>query len=100
MGHEEREALPLVQELLSAEGWQKVEKAAESGKGLKDLVFLAPWIADGLTPEQLDTVVRMLGKPFKWLLAMTRGRYARRRGGGLPLRLSGLSPRPRRGRRR
>ena len=77
MGHEEREALPLVQELLSAEGWQQVEKAAGSGKGLKDLVFLAPWIADGLTAEQLDTVVRMIGKPFKWLLAMTRGRYAR-----------------------
>ena len=77
MGHEEQEALPLVQELLSAEGWQKVEKAAGSGKGLKDLIFLAPWIADGLTPEQLETVVRMIGTPFKWLLAMTRGRYAR-----------------------
>ena len=35
MGHEEREALPLVQELLSAEGWQRVEKAAGSGKGLE-----------------------------------------------------------------
>jgi hypothetical protein len=77
MGHEEREALPLVQELLSEEGWQRVEKAAGSGKGLKDLMFLAPWVADGLTPEQLETVVRMIGKPFKLMLAMTRGRYAR-----------------------
>jgi hypothetical protein len=77
MGHEEREALPLVQELLSEAGWQRVEKAAGSGKSLKDLMFLAPWIADGLTPEQLETVVRMIGKPFKLMLAMTRGRYAR-----------------------
>jgi hypothetical protein len=77
MGHEEREALPLVQELLSTEGWQRVEKAAGAGKGLKDLMFLAPWIADGLTPEQFDTVVGMLGKPFQWMVAMTRGRYAR-----------------------
>ena len=77
MGHEEREALPLVQELLSEAGWQRVEKAAGSGKGLKDLMFLAPWIADGLTPEQLDTVVAMIGTPFRWMLAMTRGRYAR-----------------------
>ncbi len=77
MGHEEREALPLVQELLSAEGWQRVEKAAGSGKGLKDLMFLAPWIADGLTPEQFETVVAMIGKPFRWMVAMTRGRYAR-----------------------
>ena len=77
MAHEEREALPLVQELLSEEGWQRVEKAAGSGKGLKDLMFLAPWIADGLTPEQLDTVVAMIGTPFRWMLAITRGRYAR-----------------------
>ena len=77
MGHEEREALPLVQEQLSAEGWQRVEKAAGSGKGLKDLVFLAPWIADGLPAEQLETVVGMIGTPFKWMVAMTRGRYAR-----------------------
>lgn len=77
MGHEEREALPLVQDLLSEEGWQRVEKAAGSGKSLRDLMFLAPWIADGLTPEQLDTVVLMIGKPFKWMLSMTRGRYAR-----------------------
>ena len=27
-----------------------------------------------------------IGKPFEWLVAMTRGRYAARRGGGLPLR--------------
>jgi hypothetical protein len=77
MGHEEREALPLVQELLSEEGWQRVEKAAGSGKGLKDLMFLAPWIADGLTPEQFETVVGMLGKPFTWMVSITRGRYAR-----------------------
>ena len=77
MRHEETGALPLVQELLGAEGWERVEKAAGSGKGLKDLMFLAPWLADGLTPEQLDTVVRMIGKPFRWLLAMTRGRYER-----------------------
>jgi iron-sulfur cluster repair protein YtfE (RIC family) len=77
MGHEEREALPLVQELLSEEGWQRVEKAAGSGKGLKDLMFLAPWIADGLTLEQFETVVAMIGKPFKWMVALTRGRYER-----------------------
>jgi hypothetical protein len=77
MGHEEREALPLVQELLSTEGWQRVEKAAGSGKSLKDLMFLVPWVADGLTPQQRETAFRSVGKPFKWLLAMTQGRYAR-----------------------
>jgi hypothetical protein len=78
MGHEEREALPLVQELLSAEGWQRVEKAAGSGKSLKDLFFLVPWVADGLTPDQLDAAVRTVGTPLRVVLAMARGRYARR----------------------
>jgi iron-sulfur cluster repair protein YtfE (RIC family) len=42
MGHEETEALPLVQRLLPAEGWERVEKAAGSGKSVTDLLFLAP----------------------------------------------------------
>jgi hypothetical protein len=41
-------------------------------------MFLAPWLADGLSPEQLATAVAMIGTPFRVLLAMTRGRYARR----------------------
>lgn len=78
MGHEEREALPLVQELLSTEGWGRVEKAAGEGKSVKELFFLVPWVADGLTAEQLETAFRSVGKPFTWLLALTRGGYARR----------------------
>ena len=89
MRHEETAALPLVQELLSKEGWDRVEKAAGEGKGLRELFFLVPWVADGLTAEQLETAFRSVGKPFKWLLALTRGRYARSERGGLPLRVDG-----------
>jgi hypothetical protein len=78
MRHEETEALPLVQSLLSAEGWERVEQAAGEGKGLKDLVFLAPWIADGLTPAQMETAYRSVGQGFRIFLALVRGRYARR----------------------
>jgi hemerythrin-like domain-containing protein len=78
MGHEETEALPLVQELLSADGWQRVEKAAGSGKSARDLLFLVPWIADGLSPEQLETAFRSVGQGLRVMLALTRGRYARR----------------------
>ena len=78
MRHEETEALPLVQALMSTEGWERVEKAAGEGKGLKDLVFLAPWIADGLNREQMETAFRSVGQGFRIFLALTRGRYARR----------------------
>jgi iron-sulfur cluster repair protein YtfE (RIC family) len=78
MRHEETGALPLVQELLGAEGWERVEKAAGSGKSLADLLFLVPWVADGLTREQLAVAFRSVGQPFRVLLALTRGRYERR----------------------
>jgi hypothetical protein len=78
MGHEETDALPLVQELLSAEGWERVEKAAGSGKSAKDLLFLVPWVADGLTAEQLEHAYRSIGQAFRVLVALSRGRHARR----------------------
>jgi hypothetical protein len=78
MGHEETEALPLVQKLLSAEGWERVEQAAGAGKSVSDLLFLVPWVADGLTPVQLESAFRSVGQGFRVLLALTRGRYARR----------------------
>jgi hemerythrin-like domain-containing protein len=78
MGHEETEALPLVQGLLSHEGWQRVEKAAGDGKSLSDLAFLVPWVADGLAPAQLEAAFRSLGQAFRVVLPLTRRRYARR----------------------
>jgi hemerythrin-like domain-containing protein len=77
MGHEETEALPMVQQLLSAEGWERVEKAAGSGKSVTDLLFLVPWVADGLTPEQLESAFRSVGQAPRVILALTRRRYAR-----------------------
>ena len=78
MGHEETAALPLVQALLSEEGWQRVEKAAGDGKSASDLIFLVPWVADGLSPAQLDAAFRSVGQAFRVLLILTRRRYARR----------------------
>jgi iron-sulfur cluster repair protein YtfE (RIC family) len=78
MGHEETEALPLVQRLLSAEGWERVEKAAGSGKSARDLLFLVPWVADGLTSEQLEAAFRSVGQSLRVMLVLTRARHARR----------------------
>jgi iron-sulfur cluster repair protein YtfE (RIC family) len=78
MAHEERAALPLVQELLPAAGWERVEKAAGSGKSAKDLAFLVPWVAEGLTDDQLRTAFRSVGQAFRVALALTRRGFARR----------------------
>jgi hemerythrin-like domain-containing protein len=76
--HEETGALPLVQSLLSAEGWERVEQAAGSGVTPRKLFFLVPWAADGLSPEQLETVLRTMGGPFRVILRLARGSYERR----------------------
>jgi hypothetical protein len=76
--HEETEALPLVQALLPAEGWERVEQAAGSGQSPRKLVFLVPWAADGLSPAQLETVLASLGGAFRVLLRLTRRPYERR----------------------
>lgn len=78
MRHEETAALPLVQQLLPADGWERVEKAAGSGKSAKDLMFLVPWVADGLTDDQLRAAFRSVGQAFRVALALTRRGHARR----------------------
>jgi Hemerythrin HHE cation binding domain len=78
MGHEERAALPIVQSLLSAEGWERVEKAAGDGKSARELLFLVPWVADGLDRDQLEVAYGSVGQGFRVLVALTRGRHARR----------------------
>ena len=75
--HEETGALPIVQRLLSQEGWDAVEEAAGSGTGFARMRFLVPWVADGLTPSQLDAAFATVGRPFRVLLWATRGRYER-----------------------
>ncbi|SOC48506.1 Hemerythrin HHE cation binding domain-containing protein [Blastococcus aggregatus] len=75
--HEEEEALPIVQRLLSQEGWDAVEEAAGSGTSIQRMRFLVPWIADGLTRPQLDAAFASVGNVFRVVLWGTRRRYAR-----------------------
>ncbi len=74
--HEETGALPLVQRLLSQEGWNRVEEAASAGTSFSRTRFLVPWVADGLTRPQLRAAFATLGTSFRVLLWTTRRRYA------------------------
>jgi hypothetical protein len=75
--HEETGALPIVQRLLPAEGWDRVEEAAGSGASVGRVLFLVPWIADGLTPGQLEGAFRSMGGPLRLIHLLGRRRYAR-----------------------
>ncbi|MGY1636350.1 hemerythrin domain-containing protein [Geodermatophilus sp. SYSU D00742] len=78
LAHEETEALPLAQRHLSAGEWAAAERAAQSGHGLREMPFLLPWAASGLSAEQVDEVFGEGGRAFRVLLRLTRGRFERR----------------------
>jgi hypothetical protein len=75
--HEETGALPIVQRLLPAEGWARVEEAAGAGAGLDRVLFLVPWMADGLSRDQLEAAFTSLGGPLRLIHRLGRRRYAR-----------------------
>lgn len=75
--HEETGALPIVQRLLPAEGWDRVEEAAGAGAGLARVLFLVPWMADGLTAEQLEAAFTSMGGPLRLIHRLGRRRYAK-----------------------
>jgi hypothetical protein len=57
--------------------WQAAERAAQSAHGLRDMGFLLPWAAHGLTDEQVDAAFGNGGRAFRVLLRLTRGRFER-----------------------
>jgi Hemerythrin HHE cation binding domain len=75
--HEETGALPLAQQHLTPAEWQAAERAAQSAHGLRDMGFLLPWAAHGLTDEQVDAAFGDGGRAFRVLLRLTRGRFER-----------------------
>ncbi|MGY1812190.1 hemerythrin domain-containing protein [Blastococcus sp. SYSU D00820] len=75
--HEETEALPLVQRVLPAEGWARVEEAAGKGGSLSDLAFLIPWAAQGLPRAATDRAFAAAGPVFRLVLKLFGGRFAR-----------------------
>lgn len=75
--HEETEALPLVQEHLTAEEWATAEKAAGASFSPRELAFLIPWAASGLDRAALDRAFGAAGAGFRVLHRLTRGRFAR-----------------------
>ncbi|MGK5171792.1 hemerythrin domain-containing protein [Geodermatophilus sp. CPCC 205761] len=77
LAHEETEALPLAQRHLTTAEWAAAERAAQSGHGLREMPFLLPWAAHGLSDEQVSAAFGEGGRAFGVLLRLTRGRFER-----------------------
>jgi hemerythrin-like domain-containing protein len=75
MQHEETEALPLVQRLLTAEDWDAMEAAAK--KSPRDLPFFVPWVLHEM-PNHAIPRIREFGGPVLFAVwRLFRGRFDR-----------------------
>ncbi len=78
LAREEREAIPLIQELMTPAEWEASEKAIEKEYGLKVVPFVVPWLFKGLPPEKAAEIVPFLPLPYRLLLRVLTPRFLRR----------------------
>lgn len=76
--HEEAEALPLVQAVMTEAQYAEAEAAAATGYPIGLTPFLLPWVADGVPDDVLRPFLARAGRSTVILLALLRGRHARR----------------------
>jgi len=75
--HEETEALPLLQRMLTVEDYEVAEEAAQKGYPVRMTVFLVPWVADGVPPDIVRHTLGKAGPAYQLLLQLCRPFYAR-----------------------
>jgi hypothetical protein len=78
LAREEREAIPLIQELTSTDEWAASEKAIEKEYGLRVVPFIVPWVFKGLPADKVAEVMPLLELPHRVLLRLLGPRFLRR----------------------
>ena len=78
LAHEETAALPLCQRHLSHAEWDHSEQWARRAYTPRELAFLVPWAAQGLSDSQLESGFGSAGVTFRVVHALSRRRFARR----------------------
>ncbi len=75
--HEETEALPLVQRVMTDEEFARVEDAISRSYPARMIPFLVPWSTYGLPPDVASTFMSSAGRAFVVLRALTAPWFAR-----------------------
>lgn len=79
LAHEETEAIPILQRLMTQEQWQAIdEEFFAENLTPRFVVRVVPWAAYGMPRPALDRVLAQTGTGFKLVWLATRGRFARR----------------------
>jgi len=81
LGHEERDALALVQRFLSAEDWARMDKQIGSGYPASLIPFTLAWVMHDLPADAVGAARAFLGAPASllWWVAFRRGFERRER---------------------
>lgn len=78
LAREEREAIPLLQELTTVEEWEAAEAAIGKEYGLKVVPFIVPWVFKGLPEDKAAEVMPLLERPHRVLLRLLSPRFLRK----------------------
>ena len=77
LAHEEREALPFLQRVMTVEEFAEAERAAQDGYPARMIPFLLPWVTAGLPAEVAARLLREAGTAYGLLLRLFRPRFSR-----------------------
>jgi hemerythrin-like domain-containing protein len=78
LAHEETEAIAIIQRLLTAEDWSRIEEEQVPRVSLGKAVRVVPWAAYGVPRDALDRVFHQPGgRGFRVIWRLTRRRFAR-----------------------
>jgi hemerythrin-like domain-containing protein len=79
LAHEETEAIPLIQALITEAEWAQVEQEFfRQGVSVRRMASLVPWAAHGLSAADRDRVLRHTGRATVVMWRLTRRRFERR----------------------
>ncbi len=80
LGHEESEAIVILQKYMTEEQWLALEKEHfQKKKGSIGFLFaVVPWVVDGMDAEVRDRVFAELGGPFKVIWVLSRRAHRKR----------------------
>ena len=80
LAHEERDAIRLVQELMTAEDWAQFEKRIEEKIRFSQVLRLVPWAMHEVPPAAREEVFVRTGAAHRVLWRLSRGRFERLQG--------------------
>jgi len=78
LAHEESDAITIVQRVVTAEDWARLEKEIDRRGSLRGAVRLVPWIAHEVPREVLDRVFAEVPAAFRVIWVLSRRGFARR----------------------